>query len=82
MQHFLGSDTKVDATQSLEEIMTNAENAMYKDKTMNRRSINTEIIDSIIETLHARNLKEKRHSSAVRDLSGKLGQLSAFLNLK
>lgn len=69
----LGSDTKVDATQSLEEIMTNAENAMYKDKTMNRRSINTEIIDSIIETLHARNLKEKRHSSAVRDLSGKLG---------
>lgn len=36
----LGLDTKRNPDQSLDEIMTDAENAMYKDKTMNRKSIN------------------------------------------
>lgn len=36
----LGLDTKQSPDQLLDEIMANAENAMYKDKTMNRKSIN------------------------------------------
>jgi len=69
----LGSDTKISLEQSLEEIITNAENAMYKDKTINRKSINKDIIDTIVETLHSRNPREKQHSIAGSELCGELG---------
>lgn len=69
----LGLDTKQSPDQSLDEIMANAENAMYKDKTMNRMSINKEIIDTIIETLHTRNHREKQHSIAVSELCSDVG---------
>lgn len=72
----LGLDTKTDENRSIEEIMANAENAMYKDKTINRQTINKEIIDTIVETLHSRSLREKQHSVAVSRLCGKIG--SAF----
>ena len=71
----LGLDTKRGLDQSLDEIMANAENAMYKDKTMNRKSINKEIIDAIIETLHARNPREKQHSHTVSELCSMMGYI-------
>jgi putative nucleotidyltransferase with HDIG domain len=74
----LGLDTKRSPEQSLDEIMANAENAMYKDKTMNRKSINTDIIDTIIETLHSRSAREEQHSLAVSKLCCEVG---AALNL-
>jgi diguanylate cyclase (GGDEF)-like protein/PAS domain S-box-containing protein len=64
----LGLDTKLSPEQSLDEIMANAENAMYKDKTMNRTSINKDIIDTIVKTLHARSPREKQHSITVGKL--------------
>lgn len=69
----LGSDTKIIPEQSIKERITIAENAMYKDKTMNRKSINKDIIDNIIETLHDKSPKEKQHSIAVSELCGKIG---------
>ncbi len=69
----LGLDTKQSPDQSLDEIMANAENAMYKEKTMNRKSINKDIIDTIIETLHTRNHKEKQHSITVSELCSDVG---------
>jgi len=69
----LGLDTKQSPDQSLDEIMANAENAMYKDKTMNRKAINKDIIDTIIETLHAKNTGEKQHSINVSDLCSDVG---------
>ncbi|MDD4295519.1 MAG: diguanylate cyclase [Ruminiclostridium sp.] len=69
----LGLDTKISPEHSLDEIVTNAENAMYKDKTMNRKSINKGIIDTIVQTLHTRSPKEKQHSINVSDLCFKLG---------
>lgn len=69
----LGIDTKIYAEQSLEEIMANAENAMYKDKTMNRESVNKDIIDTIVETLHSKSAREKQHSIAVSELCGEVG---------
>jgi putative nucleotidyltransferase with HDIG domain len=58
--------------------MANAENAMYKDKTLNRKTINKDIIDTIIETLHSRSPREKQHSLLVNELCGRIG---AALNL-
>lgn len=69
----LGSDMKKIPEQSLEEVMANAENAMYKDKTMNRKSINKDIIDTIIGTLHSKCPQEKQHSIAVSKLCGEVG---------
>jgi HD-GYP domain-containing protein (c-di-GMP phosphodiesterase class II) len=69
----LGSDTKETADTSLEEIIANAENEMYKDKTMNRTSVDKDIIGTIIETLHLKDPKEKQHSMAVRELCSKVG---------
>ncbi len=74
----IGLDTKRGPDQSLDEIMANAENAMYKDKTMNRKSINKEIIDAIMEVLHSKSPKEKQHSVEVSKLCGEVGY---FLNL-
>ena len=69
----LGIDTKTSIHQSLEETMVNAENMMYKEKTMNRKSSNKDIINTIIETLHSRCAREKQHSIAVSELCGELG---------
>ena len=48
--------------------MANAENAMYMDKTMNRKFSNKDIIDTIIKTLHTKNPAEKQHSISVSAL--------------
>lgn len=68
----LGCETKILMEESLEEILANAENAMYKDKTMNRKSINRGMIDTIVETLYVRSPKEKQHATAVGELSAKI----------
>ena len=68
----LGCDTKTSPETSAEEAIANAENAMYKDKTLNRKSINKGMIDAIMETLHEKSPKEKRHSIAVSDLCGRI----------
>jgi diguanylate cyclase (GGDEF)-like protein len=74
----LGSDSKTSPAQSLEEIISNAENEMYKDKTLNRKSVNKDIIGTILGTLHNRSPRERQHSYAVSELCGRLG---AALNL-
>lgn len=69
----LGLDTKRSPDQMLDEIITNAENAMYKDKTMNRKSINRDIINTIIDTLHTKSPREKQHSLNVGNLCSEVG---------
>jgi len=69
----LGLDAKRSPDQSLDEIMANAENAMYKDKTINRKSVNMDIINTIIDTLHSRSAREKLHSIAVSEFCSKVG---------
>lgn len=70
----LGLDMKQNIDQPLDEIITNAENAMYKDKTVNRKSINKDMIDTIIETLHLRNPLEKQHSINVSEMCSQMGE--------
>lgn len=74
----LGYDTKTYVNQSLEEVMSNAENAMYKDKTMNRKSTNKDIIENIVETLHSKSPKEKQHSIIVGELCDRIGKALQF----
>ena len=69
----LGRDTKTSPEGSVEETVANAENAMYKDKTLNRKLVNKGMIDAIMEALHEKSPKEKRHSIFVSDLCGRIG---------
>lgn len=71
----LGMDTKQNPDESLDVIMTNAENMMYKEKTMNRKSLNKDIIETIIETLHSRSPREKQHSITVSELCSDVGNV-------
>ncbi len=70
----LGLDIKRNPHQPLDEVLANAENAMYKDKTMKRKVINKDIIDTLIETLHSRNPKERLHSVGVSELCAQIGK--------
>ncbi len=71
----LGLDTKRSPEQSLEDIMANAENEMYKDKTMNRKSVNKDIINAIVDELHSKSDREKQHSIMTSELCGKFGSI-------
>ena len=69
----LGYDTKTSMEDSLEETMANAENMMYKDKTLNRRAVNKGMIKNIQKTLYSMNPREKRHSMNVSELAARMG---------
>ena len=69
----LGFDTKKSPDQKLAEVMADAENAMYKDKIMNRKAINKDIVDTIVNALHAKSEREKQHSIVTSELCGELG---------
>lgn len=69
----LGLDIKYHEGQSLEEVMANAENAMYRNKTINRKSTDSVIMENIVASMHSRSPEEKRHAEAVRDLCASFG---------
>ncbi len=70
----LGYDTKTSSKIAIERILENAENSMYKEKTNNRKTINEQMIETIVETLHERNPEEHHHAEAVSQLVQDLGK--------
>lgn len=69
----LGCDTKELKSQDIERTMVNAESRMYKVKTLNRKSINTEMINTIIASLYSKSLREEQHSLNVSDICQNIG---------
>ena len=74
----LGTDTKMNRGQPLAEVIANAENRMYQDKTINRKKINKVIIDTIMATLHEKNPRERQHATVVKALCGRFGALRSM----
>lgn len=70
----LGFDTKTSSYQELERIMENAENEMYKEKSHSRKRFGADTINTIMNTLHERSPREKKHSEVVSILCGKIAQ--------
>lgn len=70
----MGYDTKTSMEQELVRTMENAEDGMYKEKTLNRKNVNSDMINTIIETLHSKSPREKQHSINVSELCHDLGQ--------
>jgi len=57
-----------------------AEEVMYYDKTLSRKTINTNQIKTIIETLHSKSSREETHSKNVSELSEKIGKVMKLSN--
>lgn len=70
----LGSSTKTSVDESISEMVEIAENLMYKDKTINRKTNNKNMIQKIINNLHDRSLREKIHSDNVSRLCEKIAE--------
>ena len=69
----LGHDTKLSSQQRIEHVIEDAENKMYREKTLNSSSVNSEMINTIIETLHEKSEKEKAHYISVSKLCESIG---------
>lgn len=68
----LGASTGNSPERPLAAIIEEAENSMYKEKTINRINNNRAMIRKIIDRLHERSPREKKHSQNVAALSGKI----------
>mgnify|MGYP003756774729 FL=1 len=68
-----GVSTKRSPSQSLDDVILDADNGMYMDKTVNRKSENRQMLDTIIEALHAKYPREKQHSTDTQKLCTRLG---------
>lgn len=68
-----GVETKADPAQNLAEILANAENSMYKDKSINRGIVNKDMINTIVRILHEHNTRERQHAFVVESLCGRIG---------
>lgn len=71
----MGSYTKIRPEEDISNIIDEAEEVMYYDKTLNRKTINTNNINTIIETLHSNSPRDKNHSENVSELSAKIGEV-------
>ncbi|MCD4712721.1 MAG: diguanylate cyclase [Clostridiales bacterium] len=69
----LGYDVKHNAGQSIERSMEAAEKAMYRDKTSNKKNVNSNMIHTIIETLHDKSPREKAHYDTVSLICERIG---------
>lgn len=70
----IGVATKWRTYQQIEKVMETAETEMYREKSVSTRSFGVDAIRSIINTLHKKYPREKRHSEEVSRLCGKLGE--------
>ncbi|MDD3093891.1 MAG: diguanylate cyclase [Clostridia bacterium] len=70
----LGCDTKYDDKTNLEQVVNSAENKMYRQKVMNRKTVNSNIINTIVSTLHERSPRELTHSNNVSSLAAKIAK--------
>lgn len=71
----MGSYTKVSLEEDILSIISEAEEVMYDEKTLNRKTNNTNQIKTIIETLHKNSPREEMHSENVSKLSVKIGEV-------
>lgn len=74
----LGCDAKTRPWQDIERVMENAEQIMYREKTLDRKKMHSGMIDSIMNELHKRSEWEKHHSGKVGRLCGNIAEAMGF----
>lgn len=71
-----GWDTKDNLDQDIIKILKNAEDDMYRTKTLENESIRSNMISTIVKTLHEKNPREEKHSKRVSELCEAIGMAS------
>jgi diguanylate cyclase (GGDEF)-like protein/PAS domain S-box-containing protein len=70
----LGWDTKTFDNEAIEKIFKNAENYMYRKKLNESPSVHGKVIQTIIHSLHEKNVREEHHSHRVSLICEALGE--------
>ncbi|MDW7667944.1 MAG: diguanylate cyclase [Bacillota bacterium] len=70
----LGYNIKTKEIEDISRILEDAEDDMYKKKTLTRDSVNEELINTIVDTLHNKSVREKTHSENVGKLAKEMGE--------
>ena len=70
----MGYAVKTGADDQLERTVKDAEDVMYKEKTLDRKTVAAEMVRTILETLYTRSPREQRHSLAVSELCADTGR--------
>ena len=73
-----GHETKTTASQSIIEVIANAENHMYRHKLYERSSIKSKTIDLIMNTLFEKSKREANHSNRVSQISQSIASKMDF----
>ncbi|HEX3025835.1 MAG TPA: diguanylate cyclase, partial [Clostridia bacterium] len=75
----LGYSTKARAQDDLMEALKRADDSMYKSKLIEGRSMKSGAVNTIINTLHEKNPREKNHSLRVGAICRQIGLAMGFL---
>lgn len=67
-----GYETKIDIDQSIQEVLKNAEDNMYRHKLYESASIKNKTIDLIMNTLYEKSSREMLHSKRVSEICEKI----------
>lgn len=70
-----GLATKESEDESISDIYIKAEDNMYKNKLVKSEKQKGNMIDTIIKTLHEKNIREKQHSERVGNICGDMGEI-------
>lgn len=76
----MGSATKVSMVQEINKLIEDADEKMYLEKTLSRKSTNANQIRTIIETLHEISSREEKHSKNVSTISQSIGKAMQLSN--
>jgi diguanylate cyclase (GGDEF)-like protein len=69
-----GFATKYRASEKINIVLKNAEDRMYKQKLLEAKNVQNQIIQSLTRSLYEKNIETKSHSERVTELSLKLGE--------
>jgi len=70
----VGYSVKTDQDESIFELFKDAEDMMYKDKLLEKQSVSSNIVNTLLTTLQQKSQESKEHSERMKKLSIKLGE--------
>ncbi|MHB8124095.1 MAG: HD domain-containing phosphohydrolase [Desulfitobacteriaceae bacterium] len=77
-----GWDTKQKTDQDILKVLKSAEDYMYKHKIIENKGMRSNIISTIINTLHEKNPREEQHSKRVSRICQNIGKAMGFSEIE
>lgn len=77
-----GWDTKEGIDEDIIKVLKNAEDDMYRTKTIENESVRSAMINTIVKTLHEKNPREESHSKRVSELCEAIGLASGLSEIE